>query len=147
MGESPRLYAGNLSYYLEKKAEERAAQNAAPVPPTKSAREKDEPGVNQRERRRQESQRRQERNRVLKPLQDKLAVVEGEIARLEEEKKILTQRMGGEGFGADAEEVRVLTARFAAVESEAGRAFTAWASASEELERAEAALAAAENAD
>jgi ATP-binding cassette, subfamily F, member 3 len=146
VGETPRLYAGNLSYYLEKKAEERAAQNAAPVAQARPAREKDLPGVNQRERRKLESQRRQERNRVLKPLQDKLAGVEAEIARLEEEKKIITQQMGGEGFGADAEEVRVLTARYAAVEAGIGRGFTAWASASEELERAEAQLAAAENA-
>ncbi|MCE9518008.1 MAG: ABC-F family ATP-binding cassette domain-containing protein [Verrucomicrobia bacterium] len=146
VGEPPRLYAGNLSYYLEKKDEERSAQNAAPVVQAKPAREKDSEG-NQRDARKLESQRRQERNRVLKPLQDKLAVVEAEIARFEEEKKILTQRMGAEGFGADAEEVRVLSARYAAVESGLAGAFTAWASASEEVERTEALLTAAENAD
>ncbi len=147
VGEPPRLYAGNLSYYLEKKAEERSAQNAAPVVQAKPSREKDASEGNQRDLRKLESQRRQERNRVLKPLQDKLAVVEAEIARFEEEKKILTQRMGVEGFGADAEEVRVLSARYAVVETGLAGAFTAWASASEEVERAEALLAASENAD
>ena len=83
---------------------------------------------------------------MIKPLQDKLSAVEADIARLEEEKHAITQRMGSEGFGADPEEVRLLSARYEAIESATERAFTAWASASEEVERAEAAFAPEQNA-
>ena len=84
--------------------------------------------------------------KVFMNMENKDQTLELEKEILEEEKKILTQRMGSEGFGADAEEVRVLTARYAAVEAGLARTFTAWASASEEVERAEAAIAADENA-
>ena len=140
VGEPPRLYAGNLTYYLEKKAEERAAMNAVPALQNEAARGAGGSSQNSKERRRLEAQRRQERNRVLKPLQDKLANVEGEIARLEAEKRTITQRMGSDGFGADPEEVRLLTAKFSFMEKDLDRVFTAWSAASEEVERAEAQL-------
>lgn len=141
----PRLYAGNLGYYLDKKAEERAAA-PAPAATSANARATVAEPQNARERRRIEAQRRQERIRVLRPLQDRLATVEAEIARFEEEKRELVQGMSREGFGADPEEVRVTTARYAIIEAGLERAFTAWASASEDVERAEAALAAGESA-
>jgi ATP-binding cassette subfamily F protein 3 len=140
VGEPPRLYAGNLTYYLEKKAEERAAMNAASPAQTTAARGNTASAQNSKERRRIEAQRRQERNRVLKPLQDKLANVESNIARLEEEQAAITRRMAADGFGSDAEEVRLLSARFAIVEGELGRTYSAWSTASEEVERAEARL-------
>jgi len=147
VGAPPQLYVGNLSYYLEKKAEERS-QSALDIPSRSSSsgsaasRSGDNEPQNAKERRRQEAQRRQERTRVLRPLQDKLKSVEAEIARLEEEKSSITARMGAEGFGADADEVRLLTARYSILESSLEGVFTQWASASEELERAEARLGA-----
>ncbi len=58
------------------------------------------------------------------------------------EKNSITARMGAEGFGADADEVRLLTARYGILESSLEGVFTQWASASEELERAETRLGA-----
>ena len=140
VGEPPRLYLGNLTYYLEKKAEERE-QEAASAAPASARRESDAPTQSAKDRRRAEAQRRQERTRVVKPLQDRLANVEHEIAKLEEEKGTITRRMGADGFGADAEEVRLLTARYAQIEGELEHAYTRWTTASEELERAEAEFA------
>jgi ATP-binding cassette subfamily F protein 3 len=142
VGQPPQMYAGNLSYFLEKKAEEKARGMDSVVqvsgPPSKS-RADDEP-QNAKERRRIEAQKRQERARVLRPLQDKLKFVEEEIARLEEEKAGITRRMAEEGFGSDAEEVRMLTARYATVETSLEKVFTQWSDVSEEVERAEKAL-------
>jgi hypothetical protein len=66
--------------------------------------------------------------------------VEEEIAKLEQEKASITKRMAEEGFGSDAEEVRALAARYAAVEAALEKVFTQWSDVSEELERAEKAL-------
>lgn len=142
VGQPPQMYVGNLSYFLEKKAEERARGMNSAVQVSGSAgkaRGDDEP-QNAKERRRIDAQKRQERTRVLRPLQDKLKFVEDEIAKLEGEKVGITKRMAEEGFGSDSEEVRLLTARYAAVEASLEKVFTQWSEVSEELERAEKAL-------
>lgn len=139
VGQEPRLFHGNLSYYLDKKAEEAARASAGASSVAAPAAGPME-NVNQKERRRQEAQRRQERTRVLKPLQDKLEKVESDIARLEQEKGSLAGQMNAEGFGTDADQVRALTDRYAAVEAELGRAYSVWSDVSEEVERAEKAI-------
>ncbi|QIF00654.1 ABC-F family ATP-binding cassette domain-containing protein [Roseimicrobium sp. ORNL1] len=142
VGEPPRLYLGNLSYYLTKKAEEKARgyqpaplTTAAPPPTPRPGAEVDT--VNAKERRRLEAQRRQEKTRTLKPLQEQLEKVEATISNLESEKAALTKKMAGEGFGEDAGEVVETTSRFGAVEHALERAFSQWSTLSEEIERAE----------
>ncbi|RBP47302.1 ATP-binding cassette subfamily F protein 3 [Roseimicrobium gellanilyticum] len=141
VGEPPRLYLGNLSYYLEKKAEEKARlQQAAAVMNTSAAatlRAGDGEVTNAKERRRLEAQRRQEKTRILKPLQDQLEVVETTISNLEAEKAALTAKMSSEGFGEDAGVVVETTSKFADVEAALERAFSQWATVSEDIERAE----------
>jgi ATP-binding cassette subfamily F protein 3 len=138
VGEPPRLYLGNLSYYLEKKAEEKARmQRSASTPVTAPSRGSEPAAGNSKEQRRLESQRRQEKARVLKPLQEKLAKVEEDIAALEAEKAALTAMMGSPGFGEDAGVVMETTSRYAGVEAAFSRAYTLWSDVSEELERAE----------
>jgi ATP-binding cassette subfamily F protein 3 len=145
VGEPPRLYLGNLSYYLEKKAEEKSrgyqpaplttAAAAAPSPASRPSAEIDV--VNAKERRRLEAQRRQEKTRTLKPLQEQLEKVEATISSLEGDKAALTKKMGAEGFGEDAGEVVETTSRFAAVEHALERAFSQWSTLSEDIEKAE----------
>ena len=141
VGEPPRLYLGNLSYYLEKKAEEKARMNQ-PAPVSSPAASAQRGGaesdvVNAKERRRLEAQRRQEKARTLKPLQEQLEKVETTISDLETEKAALTKMMSSEGFGDNAGAVVETTSRFAAVEHALERAFSQWATVSEEIERAE----------
>jgi ATP-binding cassette, subfamily F, member 3 len=138
VGAPPRLFLGNLSYYLEKRAEERAQmQRLASAMPSAPSRNTEAGGGNSRERRRLESLRRQEQNRVLKPLREKLAKVEEDIAGLEAEKAALTARMGAEGFGEDAGAVLETTSRYATVDAALSRAYTQWSDVSEDVERAE----------
>jgi ATP-binding cassette subfamily F protein 3 len=141
VGEPPRLYLGNLSYYLEKKAEEKARMNQ-PAPVSTSAASAQRGGteidvVNAKERRRLEAQRRQEKTRTLKPLQEQLEKVETTISDLETEKAALTKMMSSEGFGDNAGAVVETTSRFAAVEHALERAFSQCSTVSEEIERAE----------
>jgi ATP-binding cassette subfamily F protein 3 len=140
VGEPPRLYPGNLSYYLEKRAEEKLQeQRANSLARTDSSKLSSSPSEtgNNKERRRQESQQKQDKSRSLKPLKDKLEKVEAEIAQIESEKAQITARMSAEGFGMDAEEVRTTTARYAELDAAMQRAYSEWSTVSEEVERAE----------
>ena len=144
-GQPPQLYVGNLSYYLEKKAADNARATAGPVAsPVSVSRDSTGDSHNAKERRKQEAQRRQERLRVLKPLQDKLASIEGVIAKFEEEKAALIVNMTNADFAADATNMRVATARFAVVEHELEKTFSSWTKASEEVEQTQAKLGADE---
>jgi ATP-binding cassette subfamily F protein 3 len=139
VGEPPRLFLGNLSYYLEKKAEEKAqAQRLAAAMPSPPSRSSSEPtGGGTKEKRRNDAQRRQQINGTLKPLREKLTKAEGDIASLETEKAALTAMMGSPGFGEDAGVVRETTSRYSDVEAALARAYTAWSDVSEEVERVE----------
>ena len=140
VGEPPRLYLGNLSYYLEKKAEEKARMQEAAshlTAPASRPNAAEPPPVNAKERRKLEAQRRQGRAGVLKPLREKLAQVEEGIATLETEKATLAARMSSADFNDDAGLVLETTSRFADVEAALSRAYSQWSDVSEAVERAE----------
>ncbi|MFZ4764003.1 MAG: ATP-binding cassette domain-containing protein, partial [Roseimicrobium sp.] len=138
VGESPRLYLGNLSYYLNKKAEEKARlQSGSFAAPAVAGRTSAAEPTNAKERRKLEAQRRQGRTGVLKPLQEKLAKVEETIAELEEEKAELSAKMSSPTFSEDAGAMLETTSRFADVEAALSRTFSQWSELSEAVERAE----------
>lgn len=141
VGEEPRLYIGNLSYYLEKKAEEKARMShVTQAAPAQVKRGGESEGTKSKEQRRLEAERRQEKNKVLKPLMDRVALVEKDIATAEAEKQALMQRMNASNFGNDAEEVRVTFHKYAEAEKALEQAYSKWSEASEALEKAEAQL-------
>lgn len=141
VGEEPRLYIGNLSYYLEKKAEEKARMgNVTQAAPAQVKRGGEPEGTKSKEQRRLEAEKRQEKNKVLKPLMDRVAIVEKDIATAEAEKQTLMQRMNASNFGNDAEEVRLTFHKYAEAEKALEQAYSKWSEASEALEKAEAEL-------
>ncbi|CAN5766380.1 ABC-F family ATP-binding cassette domain-containing protein [soil metagenome] len=141
VGEEPRLYIGNLSYYLEKKAEEKARMgNVAQAAPAQVKRSGEPEGAKSKDQRRMEAERRQEKNKVLKPLMDKVALVEKDIATAEAEKQRLMQRMNASNFGNDADEVGVTFHKYAEAEKALEQAYSKWSEVSEALEKAEAEL-------
>lgn len=147
VGEAPRLYHGNLSYYLEKREEEKAKLQAseyamaaggkAGVSAKSSA---DEPLVG-KEKRRLEAQRRQMKTDRLKPLTKQLAAVEVSIAKMEAEKAEMVEAMGLPSFGDDADQVMSVTSKFQALEASLEHAFTEWSEVSEAIEKVEAEFA------
>ncbi|NNE94120.1 MAG: ABC-F family ATP-binding cassette domain-containing protein, partial [Verrucomicrobiales bacterium] len=97
-GRPPRLFHGNMTWYLEKKAEERAAAEAAVIPAsTKKSGPKSSTGgdssTNRKEQRRIEAEARQEKAKKLKPLRSKLEETESSIGKLEAEKAELTGKL------------------------------------------------------
>lgn len=162
VGQPPRLYHGNVSYYLEKKAEEEAAtararagagagveatgQAQAPAAGAPAAGDPAGTGArsaaNRREQRRLESQQRQQKAARLKPLQVRLEEVESRIAQLEASKGELMERMSDPSFFGDQEQAREIALAFKAAEAGLETAYSEWAEVSDELERVEAAYGA-----
>jgi len=142
VGEEPRLYHGNLSYYLDKKAEEKSKAQSVTVAVAVKAR-KNEAGetISNKERRRIEAEKRQEKARVLKPLKERLEKAEAEIARQEQEKATLAKNMQAEDFGSNPDNVRRTNLRLVDVDKAIANAYSAWSEISEQLEQAEAKFA------
>ena len=135
-GEKPRVYLGNVSDYLEKVEREQALAAAAASPPSGAA----EPGagLDRKARRRMEAEIRQKKTRLLRPLQEKLELLEEEIARLETEKTEITSQLERPEVAADTEAVMELTSRFQQTDRQLETCFTQWADLSEKIEETEA---------
>ena len=134
--EKPRVYLGNVSDYLEKVEREQALAAAAASPPSGAA----EPGagLDRKARRRMEAEIRQKKTRLLRPLQEKLELLEEEIARLETEKTEITSQLERPEVAADTEAVMELTSRFQQTDRQLETCFTQWADLSEKIEETEA---------
>ena len=135
-GEKPRVYLCNVSDYLEKEVRNQALAAAAALPPSGAA----EPGagLDRKARRRMEAEIRQKKTRLLRPLQEKLELLEEEIARLETEKTEITSQLERPDVAADTEAVMELTSRFQQTDRQLETCFTQWADLSEKIEETEA---------
>lgn len=133
-GEKPRVYLGNVSDYLEKVERDQAL--AASSPSSGAA----EPGagLDRKARRRMEAEIRQKKTRLLRPLQEKLELLEEEIACLETEKTEITTQLERPEVAADTEAVMELTSRFQQTDRQLETCFTQWADLSEKIEETEA---------
>ncbi len=146
-GHPPRVFQGNISYYLEKKEEEAAADKAAasnvktaPSGTAKSA-TKSQPGVNRKEQRRIEAEKRQKRTKVLKPLQDEFEKVEASIAEIEAAQATLTEHMSQPETIADGEQMKKASIAYAAATNKLELAYTKWSELSTQIEKLEEELA------
>ena len=141
-GRVPRWYHGNMTYFLEKKAEERAAANAptgrsvAGKSPGAQAPEEAAP-ANRKEQRRIEAMQRQQRTEKLKPLKTRLAALETTIAAQETEKAALTEKLLDPEFFKKGDLAREASERFHHLEAEMEKSYTEWASVSADIERLE----------
>jgi ATP-binding cassette subfamily F protein 3 len=138
-GQDPKLYFGNLSYYLDKKEEEdnaRRGMTSATMTPADNG----SSGGNRKEQRRIEAERRQKRNRILKPLEERLETLENQITELEAAKATLTSHLSKPEVSADAEELRKTTAAYQSVSEKLEETFSAWSILSDEVETKRAEL-------
>ena len=85
-----------------------------------------------------EAEIRQKKTRLLRPLQEKLELLEEEIARLETEKTEITSQWERPEVAADTEAVMELTSRFQQTDRQLETCFTQWADLSEKIEETEA---------
>ena len=132
-----RVYHGNVSDYLEKKAAEAEARKAA-AGGDSSLSANQSGGKTRKDQRRREAQQRQEMARKLKPLKTKLAKLEAGIEALETEKAQLTAQLVDPEFFKKGEAAKEATVRFHQLETEIENAFSNWSELSGEIEKVEA---------
>ncbi len=142
-GQPPRLFFGNLSYYLDKVAEEQRGSGSSTTP-TGQAPEGNLNSVNRKEQRRRKAEARQQRNRVLKPLEDRLADLESKISELESARETLTEHMSNPEVASDAEELRKASNAFQSVGEQLEKAYSEWSELSDEVETMRAKLEASD---
>ncbi len=145
-GQPPRLYQGNVSYYIDKKAEEEAlakgqaapAARAVPKPitaPAAAPASKPAPAaptMNRKDQRKLEAEQRQKRSSVLNPLKAELVTVEANIAQWEAAQTALTQAMSNPE--ADSDAIQQATHAYQLLAEKLEKAFSRWTELSDRIE-------------
>jgi ATP-binding cassette subfamily F protein 3 len=135
-GNQPRLFTGNITYYLEKTAAENPASTAAPS----SSPANGESRVSRKDQRRAEAEAREARNKVLKPLENELAVLEASIAELEAAQATLTAALSTQETAADPDKFRETSNAVAAITTKLEGSYSRWGGLSDEIEKLKAKL-------
>ena len=133
-GYAPRLFYGNVSAYLETvEAEEKrlktAAQQQSAATPAAQAQ-----SGNRKDARRARELARQQRNKVLKPLQQELEQVETDIAEKDERKELISAELENPANMSDNQKLMELTQEYQQLERESEALYTRWEELSEEIE-------------
>jgi ATP-binding cassette subfamily F protein 3 len=147
-GEEPRLFHGNIAYYLDKKAEEKSAgttPNRKPPATTADAEVKKDtpkpesvPGVNRKEQRKLEALAREAKTKILAPLEKELETLEAKIAEQEAAQATLTAALSKEEISGDADKLRQTTNAVEKVAKTLELAYTRWSALTEEIEQVKA---------
>ena len=142
-GRQPVQYAGNITYYLEKSAEDEAARkgganlsksagsNAAGGASSKQSM----PGVSRKEQRRLEAVAREMRSKVLKPLEQEFEALESKIAELEGAQATLTQQLSSSEVTNDAGRLREVTHAVEKLAKALESSYFRWGELSDEIEK------------
>lgn len=125
-----KTYPGNISDFIYAKQREQANQPAGIV-----ASRQEEKASTDKERKRLEAELRQKRYRALRPVQQKIEMVEKEIEANEQKKGEIEGMMGSPEFYKNGESAREITAAYKTLETELNNAYFRWNELTKELER------------
>jgi ATP-binding cassette, subfamily F, member 3 len=137
-GEVPRLFSGNITYYLEKTAEESGAAKAAGQAGAQGAAAKVSATgsvVSRKDQRRADAEARERRNKLLKPLEAELEVLESKIAEYESAHAALTAALSSPEVSADADKLRETSNAVARIGGALENSYSRWGELSDEIER------------
>ena len=140
-GEAPRLFSGNITYYLEKTAGDTprgaddltslgAARSAASPPAT----------PNRKDQRRLDAGAREMRAKVLKPLENELDALEAKIAEFEAAQTTLTTALSSDEVAADSDKLRETSNAITQITTALETSYSRWGVLSDEIEKAKAKL-------
>ena len=136
----PRLFHGNISYYLEKTAELERNHKASLTPLSVQEKSRPQAAQNAKERRRQEAAARQKRKTLLDPLQSSLETLEGSISELETAQKTLLEQLNSPNIAADSQKLQETSSTYQSVSQQLEKAYTDWSQLSEKIEATVASL-------
>jgi len=135
-GEQPRLFSGNITYYLEKIAEETPRGNVPVVTRTVSGSKAAVPVIrNRKDQRRQDAEAREMRNKLLKPLENELEALESKIAQLEAAQVTLTAALSSEATAADPDKLRETSNAVSNITTALENSYSRWGELSDEIEK------------
>ena len=132
LGCTPRLFYGNVSAYLETvEAEERRAKEMAQ--PQTGAVAQVQTG-NRKDARRAREMARQQRNKILRPLQQELEQVECDIAVKDERKELISAELENPANMSDNQKLMELTQEYQQLERESESLYSRWEELSMQIE-------------
>lgn len=131
-GHPPRMFAGNISYYLDKIEEENASNANTPAPTTSGTAPSP---TNRKEQRKIEAAQRKKRNDVLKPLQTELTELESNIAEYESAQATLTEHMSDPEIASDGDKMQQATTAYQNITEKLETAITRWGEVSDKIEK------------
>ena len=145
-GEHPKLYHGNITYYLDKSAADKALANSRPAPAAagktvaKTQESASKPTMNRKDQRRQEAEAREIRSKVLRPLEAEFETLEAKIAELETSQANFTAKLSDESVANEPAKLREVTNSVEKVTKALEHSYSRWGELSEEIEKVKAKL-------
>ncbi len=145
-GRQPIQYAGNITYYLEKSAEDEAVRKGEPrlttlgTPAANGSSRPSTPGVSRKEQRRLEAEAREMKSKVLKPLEAEFEALEKKIADLEGSQSTLTQLLSSEAVTNDPAKLREVTNAVEKIAKALESSYFRWGELSDEIDKVKAKL-------
>ena len=140
-GEVPRLFSGNITYYLEKTSE--TPPRGATTPGTRSAGQaagSTAPTVNRKDQRRAEAEAREIRSKVLRPLENELETLEAKIAGFEAAQVTLTAALSSDAVAAEPDKLRETSNAVAKITTALETSYSRWGELSDEIAKVRAKL-------
>jgi ATP-binding cassette subfamily F protein 3 len=143
-GEPPRLFHGNITYYLDKTEEESIGTRLINTAAAQNSGSKPQATVSRKDQRRADAEAREIRNKQLKPLETELGTLEGKIAEFEAAQGTLTAALSNPEIAADPDKFREATNAVAKITTALENSYTRWGELSDEIEKVKARLGIAE---
>jgi ATP-binding cassette subfamily F protein 3 len=140
-GRQPIQYAGNITYYLEKSAEDEAVRKGEPKlttlgsPTANGSSRPSTPGVSRKEQRRLDAEAREIKSKVLKPLEAEFEALEKKIAELEG-----AQQLSSEAVTNDPAKLREVTNAVEKIAKALEASYFRWGELSDEIDKVKAKL-------
>jgi len=138
-GQKPTIYHGNLSYYLDKKDDQKSKAKTSVKPTTQPSKSSDTTAPaksgNRKEQRKKEADNRRIRKEKLAPLEKQLGALEVEITELEGAQATLTEHMNSPEVAADGAKMQEATVAYSKVSKKLEQVYSDWSEISEQIEK------------
>lgn len=115
-----KTWLGNISYYLDKKSEQEAEEEA------KKPVQKTDKTLSRKEQRRLEAERRNALSKKLKPLKNRLSEIEKTIETMESRQKEIETEMADPAFYDDAERVKGVSLEYEKIKTDMAELLNKW---------------------
>ena len=135
----PRMFHGNVSYYLQKREEEKEAEASAESNHQEGSQGENgnSDGLSRKDQRRIEAEKRQQKSKALKPLRSEMDPLEKKIEEQEKELRELEAKMEDPDFYDGSNDVQKLSIRYNTLQDELAESYEKWEELAEKIAEVE----------